>query len=141
MRRRLFLSTALVLAMTIISTVFSILTAASPRWTVQNYYLGQVDPTQLTTILTSAHRSPFYRCGIPLVADDGTYSVPNCTFYPPKGFGRTSCRVPAEVGADGLRASVLEGTQGSYMECQQGVYPVSSSGCCAYQRSHSDWRF
>jgi hypothetical protein len=128
MRRRHLLLTALVLALSIISTVFSILTATSPRWAVQNYYLGQIPTTAFTSVLTSANRSPFYRCGIPLVGDDGTYNVPDCTFYPPSGSNRTSCRVDAELGDDYLRTSQLEGTEGSYMECQQGESLALSLG-------------
>ena len=120
MRKGVLFAAFLVLALAIISTVFSILTATSPRWAVQKYYRGMLDKTTFTTVICAAHRSPFYRCGLPRVAGDSPCEIPSCRFYPPSGRNRTSCRVDAEVGAGFLRTATLNGTLGTYMECQEG---------------------
>ncbi len=125
MRKSLLLLILLVLTLSIISTVFSILTATSPRWAVQKYYPGPApaDSTTFTSVICVAHRSPFYRCGLPRVGGDGVCRIPSCQFYPPSGNNRTSCRVDAEVGAAHLQDSNLKGLHGSYMECQEGQCP------------------
>lgn len=121
MRLRVILTTALVLALAIIALTFSLLATTSPRWAVQQYFLGQGDQTTFTSVLCKAERSPFYRCGIPLVDADGSCSIPACHWYPPGGWDATSCRVPAEVGDVFLQSSRSNGTIGSYSECQQGL--------------------
>ncbi|KAH8901388.1 hypothetical protein GQ53DRAFT_835205 [Thozetella sp. PMI_491] len=101
MRYITIVSSFAALVLSIVSTTFVLLATTSPEWSTQSYYQasngaasgnGQFDITPVCT----ASRSPFYKCGIPIVYENGTCHIPSCQFYPPYGYNATSCRSPAE---------------------------------------------
>ncbi|KAI9857979.1 MAG: hypothetical protein M1813_007949 [Trichoglossum hirsutum] len=122
MRPRLFILPLLAVVLSVISTTFVLLALTSKKWAVQRYYHT---PTQSATSwldpVCVAHRSPFYRCGIPTVTFDAnknitTCVVPGCQFYKAYGWDKTSCRLPVETGDEGSELN------GGAMECQEVHY-------------------
>jgi hypothetical protein len=125
MRHASLLASALVLALSIVSTTFVFLALTSPRWAVQNYYFSGVigaegDGSLDVNRLTWAYRSPFYRCGVPEVYKNKTAIVPFCKFYKPYGKDRTSCRTTGEMGLTRFQVIESQGLLGTAQECQQG---------------------
>ena len=111
------------LSLSIISTTFVFLALSSNKWSIQKYHdasIGGGSPTTWTDPpLCAANRSPFYRCGIPVVTFDAvknitTCQIPDCAFYKPYGWNQTSCRLPVETGSED---DPLNGTE---QECQEG---------------------
>lgn len=113
----------LILLLGVVSTTFSLLAATSNRWAVQKYFftppVGSYNSSIYDHVTCEAHRSPFYRCGIPSVDENGTCTIESCQFYPPRGVNRTSCRLPVEVGSIHEDNVTLTGVVGQYAECQQ----------------------
>jgi hypothetical protein len=127
MRHASLLASALVLALSIVSTTFVFLALTSKRWAVQNYYFSGVigsegDGSLDVDPLTWAYRSPFYRCGIPEVYENKSQTpiVPFCKFYKPYGNDATSCRTTGEMGLAKNQVAVSGGLLGTAQECQQG---------------------
>lgn len=127
------------LTSTIVSTTFSLLAATSNRWAVQKYFftppVGSYNSSIYDHVTCEAHRSPFYRCGIPSVDENGTCTIESCQFYPPRGVNRTSCRLPVEVGSIHEDNVTLTGVVGQYAECQQGKQNCSFK---LSKQDHSD---
>ncbi|KAH8882536.1 hypothetical protein GQ53DRAFT_753585 [Thozetella sp. PMI_491] len=125
MRVGSILASGLVLALSIVSTTFVFLTLKSTKWSTESYYFalnGISNGTDEVNPVCMAGRSPFYRCGLPVVDSNGHCSIPNCAFYAPYGANATSCRSSAELGVakdDNLAALGLLGTE---QECQQVHY-------------------
>jgi hypothetical protein len=122
MRFKTIVASLAILSLSIISTTFVLLALTSKEWSVQKYYdaaIGGGSPTSWSTPLCVAHRSPFYRCGIPSVDFDPVANVticvvPDCEFYKPNGWNQTSCGSPLETGTDD------NALNGDARECQQG---------------------
>ena len=108
MRPKIILASLTSLSLSIVSTTFVLLALTSNRWSIQKYYETLVDggsPIAWTDPVCVAHRSPFYRCGIPSVSFNATTNVttceiPDCAFYAPSGWNQTSCRLPVETGTE-----------------------------------------
>lgn len=122
LRPRFVLANLTIIILAILATVFVFLTLTSKEWSVQKYFYNPSAPGDEFTYVTPlcvAHRSPFYRCGIPTIEiDDGTdqpnCTIPNCQFYRPYGWNRTSCSLQVETHQ-------LSGpTNGVEQECQEG---------------------
>ncbi|KIM99943.1 hypothetical protein OIDMADRAFT_30313 [Oidiodendron maius Zn] len=121
MRPKIILASLTSLSLSIVSTTFVILALTSNRWSIQKYYETLVDggsPIAWTDPVCVAHRSPFYRCGIPSVSFNATTNVttceiPDCAFYAPSGWNQTSCRLPVETGTED------NSLNGGAQECQE----------------------
>lgn len=123
MRPKIILASLTSLSLSIVSTTFVLLALTSNRWSIQKYYETLVDggsPIAWTDPVCVAHRSPFYRCGIPSVSFNATTNVttceiPDCAFYAPSGWNQTSCRLPVETGTED------NSLNGGAQECQEGT--------------------
>lgn len=132
MRRGPVLASLLVLALAIVSTIFTLLAATSKSWSTQAYYFDAgrggdslVGATELgkgeKTPACVWERSPFYRCGVPRVNENGTCEIRDCSFYAPSGKNQTSCRSAAEFGVNwGKDDTTANGLLGDATECQEG---------------------
>ena len=138
MRYTSILASTSVLALSIVSTTFVLLTLTSKRWAVQNYYpsgiYGQEGDGSLNVKrATWAYRSPFYRCGVPEVYENETGIVPFCQFYRPYGTN-TSCRTSGEMHLATKQLLESHGVLGTSQECQQGEHHYVS---CLHCNTHS----
>lgn len=118
----------MVLALSIVSTTFTLLALTSRSWSSQAYYYD--DGTDLglneSTPLCVYERSPFYRCSFPRVFENRTCSILNCTSYRPYGYNRTSCRSSTEYGVIWDEARDALGLLGRSQECQEGQFERST---------------
>lgn len=129
MRAAPVIACLLVLALSIVSTTFSLLSLKSKEWASQAYYFyGNSNPTlspdgtgqNSSTRVCVGQRSPFYRCGLPRVYQNQTCEIPDCTWYSPKGYNQTSCRTATEFGEAYGNDYYAAGLLGTEAECQQG---------------------
>ncbi|KAL5326212.1 hypothetical protein ACEPPN_007350 [Leptodophora sp. 'Broadleaf-Isolate-01'] len=125
MRRRALATSIFIFALSIISTTFVLLALTSKRWSVQKYYINDVNSPGLgatwTTPICVANKSPFYRCDAPVInttAHPNTCVVPNCQFYRPYGRNKTSCRLAVETVGMDPDNGLIAGAQ----ECQDVHY-------------------
>lgn len=119
------LAIALVLALTIISTVFAYLTLKSPEWSTQALYpalslTARGDGSNNINPIFHVTRSPFYKCGVPQVYLNQSFKI-NCTWYKPYGYNETSCRTNGEIGLGFTENVKANGTLGTAQECQNGM--------------------
>ena len=124
MRWGSIIAALLVLVLSIISTTFTLLAATSKSWAAQNYYFDngtELGLTQFSPVCVY-QRSPFYRCGLPRVYENGTCRIDDCTFYSPYGHNQTSCRSATEFGRIWAENVLARGLLGMSQECQEGVF-------------------
>lgn len=130
MRRLSILPLALLFILTLLSTTFTFLAVRSPKWATQSYYGSPASTTQgdgttntAANVICVSARSPFYRCGIPEVGDDGKKCVipaESCQWYKPYGKNATSCRSPGEFGKARNQNALAHELLGGSAECQAG---------------------
>lgn len=123
MKTRVAAAAVLVLALSIISTTFTLLAATSKSWATQVYYSDK-NQTELglteTTPACILDRSPFYRCGPVKVNISGHCEISDCAFYKPYGRNQTSCRSATEYNTTWLDDASAQGLLGMSQECQEG---------------------
>ena len=120
------IASTLVLALSIISTTFTLLALTSKEWSYQTYYfndasagLNPVNGTEGAPVCTGT-RSPFYRCDVPFVYPNGTCFINDCATHKAYGNNRTSCRSAPELGLNWTDYQLAKGLMGYAQECQQG---------------------
>jgi hypothetical protein len=123
MRRRAVVTSVLIFSLSVVSTTFVLLALTSKRWVLQRYYPQVTGSPALGADwikpICFANRSPFYRCGLPIVNDTAnpwTCVVQDCQFYAPFGYNKTSCRLGVETNGSDTLSDITAGE----LECQQG---------------------